>query len=122
MRYDERGNFAPLNDRQRVRLGSLVAAVAVVFCLAVGVIGWQVGWWFKEQNVNRQVNIDNNNNGTQTAWRDEAQNAIADYALIDPANTAARGSLRNKACDLIGRLNDDFISPDLANFYTLECS
>jgi hypothetical protein len=97
-----------------------IGALLLVVVIAVG--GWQAGWWLQEKNVNRQVQIDNRNKGVQTAWRDEARNAITDYELVDPSNTAARGALRNKACSLIVRLVPSYKDGDLVQFETKECN
>lgn len=94
---------------------------ALVLITAISVGGWQAGWWLKEKNVNRQVQIDNRNKGVQVAWRDEARNAITDYELIDPANMASRGALRTKACSLIVRLVPSYKDADLIQFEIKEC-
>jgi hypothetical protein len=93
----------------------------LVAMTVVGVAGWQFDWWLKEKEVNRQVQIDNRNKGTQVAWRDEARSAASDYELVDPSNTAARGALRNKACSLIVRLAPSYKDDDLAQFESKEC-
>lgn len=98
------------------------AAIGVIAALAIiGVAGWQFGWWLQEKNVNRQVQIDNRNKGVQTAWMDEARNAIEDYNLIDPSNTAARGAVRIKACTLIERLVGPYRQDDLVKFQEEHC-
>lgn len=93
----------------------------VVSLAVIGVAGWQFNWWLAGKNVDKQVHIDNRNKGTQTAWLDEARNAISDYQLVDPANTAARGALRIKACTLIQRLAGPYRQDDLLTFQTKEC-
>lgn len=98
------------------------ASIGLLLTMAVvGVAGWQFNWWLKEKEVNRQVQIDNRNKGTQVAWRDESRNAVSDYELVDPSNTAARGALRNKACSLIVRLAPSYKDADLVQFETKEC-
>lgn len=95
--------------------GTLVVVAIVVLA------GWQIGWWFKGENLERQVNLDNRNLGTQTAWADEALDSVAEYYTVDESNTAARGALRRQACELIGRLDDDYLTPDLSEFYVINC-
>lgn len=121
MKYDKEGNFVSMSDRQVVSSARRWAAGIVLAIIATSLISWQVGWWFKEKNTDRQVRIDNRNLGTQTAWRDEAVKTIADFELVDPANTAARGALKNKACDLIPRLRPDYTTPNLTAFAAKEC-
>lgn len=104
------------------RVGVFFIGLGLVVSLAViGVAGWQFGWWLEGKNVDKRVQIQNHNKGVQTAWMDEARNAATDYDLIDPANTAARGALRTKACDLIVRLTGPYLQSDLASFQAREC-
>ncbi len=121
MQYDEQGNFKSMSDRQVVSATKKWIAGGIIAMLLVSLVGWQVGWWFKAENTKRQVNIDNLNKGTQTAWHDEVVKTIADYDLVDPANTAARGALRIKACELIPRLSDPYRGETIDTFYNQEC-
>lgn len=121
MQYDEQGNFRSMSDRQVVSATKKWIVGGIVAMLLVSLVGWQVGWWFKAENTKRQVNIDNLNKGTQTAWHDEVVKTIADFNLVDQTNTAARGALRNKACELIPRLSDPYRGETIDAFYTQEC-
>lgn len=96
-----------------------LASAAVLVALAIG--GYQLGWWLKAENVDRQVRIDNISKGTQTAWHDQAISGIRDYSLVDPENTAARGALRNQTCDLIARLTNTFRDDIIVTFENKEC-
>lgn len=101
---------------------SVLATVTFLLLTAILAIGaWQLGWFVEEKNVDRRVGIDNRNKGTQTAWRDEALNAVSDYETVDPSNTAVRGALRNKACNLIARLTPPYRDEILVRFETREC-
>lgn len=102
----------------------MAAAVVAWLALLVGlsVAAWKLGWFVEARNVDRQVNIDNSNKGTQTAWHDEAVNAIADYRSTDPANTAVRGALRTKACGLIARLRPPYRDDIVVAFSERECA
>jgi hypothetical protein len=99
---------------------ALAVAAGVVVAALVVVGGYLGGWWLKADTTDRQVGIDNRNTGTQTAWRDEAHDKVDDYLLLDPDSPAAQ-SLRNSACDLIGRLTDPYVDDDLADFQATEC-
>lgn len=101
--------------------GVFVALGLVLSLAVIGVAGWQFDWWLQGKNVDKQVHIDNRNKGVQTAWMDEARNAVSDYALVDPSNTAGRGALRNKACTLIERLAGPYRQDDLLSFQSKEC-
>ena len=121
MRYEEDGSLASYSDRQVVRAIRNWVIVAVLVISAVSLIGWQVGWWFNAENVDRQVRVDNTNTGTQTAWHDEVLSSISDYELLDPADTARRGAVRRQACELIPRLTDEYYTPEIQAFDEREC-
>lgn len=95
---------------------------ALVLVAIIGVAGWQFNWWLEGKNVDKRVQIQNHNKGVQVAWMDEARNAVSDYNLIDPSNSAARGALRIKACDLIVRLTGPYQESDLMAFQSKECN
>lgn len=121
MRYNEDGSFASYTDRQMVRSIRIWIVVGIVAAIAVALIGWQVGWWFKAENVERQVRVDNTNTGTQTAWRDEVLSSISDFELLDPADTARRGAVRRQACAIIPRLGGPYYTPEIQVFDESEC-
>lgn len=110
------------NEKGQSTAGSILLGLFAVIVIAVLAIGtWQLGWFVAEKDTDRQVQIDNRNKGTQTAWHDEVVKTIADYQLVDPANTAARGALRNKACDLIPRLTETYRDSNIVAFESQEC-
>ena len=120
--WDKEGNVrSDLTDRQWWHKGITWFVVIIVLVIGLSLAGWQVGWWFKAENTERQVEIDNSQKGTQTAWRDEVNKTIADFELIDPDNTAARGALVNKACDIIPRLDDPYRDEDIEAFEIEHC-
>ena len=121
MPYDSSGDLYYKNDRQAIHRLILWIVVVMLGIGAISVVGWRVGWWFKKANVEKQVEIDNSNKGTQQGWHDAAVKAVSDYTLINSANTAARGQLRKQACELIGKLQGTWASQDLKGFYSLQC-
>lgn len=102
--------------------GFFIALGLVASLVVIGVAGWQFDWWLQGKNVDKKVQIQNHNKGTQTAWMDEARNSITDYDLVDPSNMAARGALRIKACGLIQRLTGPYLGDDLLAFQSKECN
>jgi hypothetical protein len=95
-------------------IGGLMLAAAIV----IG--GYQLGWWLKAENTDRQVNIDNRNTGTQTAWHDEATSLINQASLL-PDNAPQRARLEQQACELIDRLTDPYVDDNLAAYQAQEC-
>jgi hypothetical protein len=98
----------------------LTGLAVVVLIVAVVVGGYLGGWWLKKDTTDRRVGIQNRNTGVQTAWRHEAHDKVDDYLLVDP-DTPAAASLRRSACDLIGRLTDNYLDDQLAEFQATEC-
>lgn len=101
--------------------GFLVTVLVVVALAGISLGGWQLGWWFKTQDTNRQVKLDNRNTGAQTAWRDEVERGIRDYALLSDANPAQKNAVRNQTCDLIGRLVSVYKSDNIVQFESEHC-
>jgi hypothetical protein len=105
--------------------GTKFALCVLGLLLAVGVFfgGRELDWWLRTDNRNRQVELDNRDLGTQTAWRDEAQDSVREFHAYppEPEFDAARGVARNQACDLIGRLADSYVTDDLVAFNEEEC-
>lgn len=100
----------------------IVVGVAIAGAFAVIVFGgWLLGWWFKAENLERRVDLINSNTGTQTAWRDEALDSVAEFFGTPEDNGAARNAIKRQACDLIGRLDDDYLDATLAEFFVSEC-
>lgn len=96
-------------------LGSIVAFVLV--CVLV-VVGWQVGWWFKNQNVNRQALIFQNSYGTQSALIGELNQEIQQFdgIQVQVASPQTPGSEKsalvsqeqgiiNQACPQVGQIS-----------------
>lgn len=98
-----------------------IILVSLLLLAGIAIGGRELSWWLKADNVDRQVDIVNNNTGVQTAWRDEAVDAIGRFYTVPQENLAGRAAMRNQACDKIGRLNDDYLTPDLIQFQNTEC-
>lgn len=122
MKYNPDGSFAPMTDKEVVHKVWMWSVIALLLIGLTSLIGWRVGWWFKEQNTNRQVNIDNINKGTQTAWHDQAMQGISDFNLLPATDTARRNALAAQVCDLIPRLTDHYRNPTIDQFEALECN
>jgi hypothetical protein len=105
---------------QSVRFG-LATVVVVALLIVIGVAGWQFGWWLEAKNVDRQVQIDNTQKGTQQAWQDQVLADIRDASLIEP-NDPRRGALVDDACNLIPRLTPTYLTSPIEVFASQECA
>ena len=110
------------NQAGETVLGTVAIAIVLILVVVGGAVGvWKLGWFVKAKDTDRQVQIDNSNKGTQTAWRDQVVRDIKDFNLLDPSNTAQRGIIRDEACDLISRLKDPYKTPNIIRFEQEEC-
>lgn len=75
------------------RKGLLYAVGAIVgLALVAGIViaGWQVGWWFKTQNTNRNAHLYQHQYGRQQSLLDDIHNKLDTVTTItvqiaDPA-------------------------------------
>jgi len=47
MKYDDRGNFVSLTDKEAVGQVKKWAVIGVLLLTVLSVGGWQAGWWLK---------------------------------------------------------------------------
>jgi len=97
----------------------LAAVLALVIVGAIMLGGWHAGWWLKAKNVDRQVQLDNRQRGTQTAWHDEAIDLFNQADLIDGTPQAA--ALRQQACQLSARLTGPYEDDIIFEMEELHC-
>jgi hypothetical protein len=55
----------------------VLGCVAVLVVAAIVLVGWQVGWWFSNQNVNRQAQQTQNGYSNQTTLHQQVTQNIA---------------------------------------------
>jgi hypothetical protein len=67
--------------RVSAAIGAVVGAILLVGGIVVG--GYQLGWWLKANNTNRQQHIDRKNYGSQLAYQTKLESTITDVASID---------------------------------------
>jgi FtsZ-interacting cell division protein ZipA len=101
-------------------VAAILGSIAILVVLAVG--AWRLGWFVKEKNTEKQVQVDNHQKGTQTAWYDEAVDAIRQLEIVDPANAGAKAALSHKACDMIARLDESYRDDYLVDFEKGHCA
>jgi hypothetical protein len=93
----------------------------LAFIVLVGVIsfvGWDVGWWFSNQNVNRQALQFQHSYGTQSAYIEEVNQEINEFnalqtQIVDPSTAPAeknalvaqQQAIVNQACGQVGEIS-----------------
>lgn len=83
--WDDRSfsSYSKFTDHPgRYIVGGLVAAVLLIGVLTFG--GWEIGWWFKGQNVNRESHILRNSYANQQTLRDQITAQIGNVLSIGP--------------------------------------
>ena len=124
-------------DKEGKRVKDYVkGAFAVVAGLAVlgGVIlgGWQAGWWFTNQNVNREAHVIRNSYSNQQTLRDQITKGIGDVTDMDrqitqasgdnkTALTAQRRAIANQVCSEAEQVTGDELPSDQQDWVGTNC-
>ena len=104
----------------------------VVAAIVVG--GWQAGWWFTSQNVNREAHVFQQGYANQSAMRDEINRKLADVnqytvQIRNPAYKAEKVSIEQSrsyaamlVCGDAAQLNPGTqLPPDETQFIATNC-
>jgi len=110
-------------------VGASVLALVVTCALAFG--GWEAGWWFTNQNVNRQSHVLRNSYANQQTLRDQiTQNigtvlAITSQIAEDPGAGAAlkaqRAAVVAIVCGDAAQVVGDPLNSEQAGFIAANC-
>lgn len=95
----------------------------ILFVVVITVGGYQLGWWLKEDAVNRNTQINNNSVARQTALQDEVIDLYSDIADLDviivEANPeektvllAQKNALTDRFCEAYGKINGNVTLPN----------
>jgi hypothetical protein len=75
---------------------TVLGCLAVLVIAAIVLVGWQVGWWFSNQNVNRQAHQTQNGYSNQTTLHQQVTQNIATVTSlttqIDQAGSAQQAA------------------------------
>lgn len=96
---------------------SIVTGLIVFAAVVLG--GWQAGWWFRTQDVNREAVVNRESYGFQQSRMDELGNLITDLNKItvqiteipDPTQNAALRAQRLAEADQACRVARDITFP-----------
>jgi hypothetical protein len=118
-----------MTTREKITIGCIVAAIAVA--LAIG--GYQLGWWLREENVNRTAEIRRDSFERQETLRDQIIAQADDLARVDvqlanPTITGdqaaalggQRAAMSRQLCSLAADLVGD-ITPTVNRIIQGEC-
>lgn len=108
--------------------GTIAAAIgAVVAVVVLSVAAWQLDWFVKEKNTDRQTQVTNNSIGRQQALQSAVLRQIATVRDIDtqeqtPAVIAQRKAIVTDICENAGMLTGSLTLPASAvEFTSQEC-
>jgi len=112
--------------------GYILFTVALLAAIVLG--GWQAGWWFKAQNVQRQAHINRTSYEAQKTYRDKIvsdQTVIAtiDNQIVDSTTTpeqkvalrAQRQAVVNEVCQVATNLTASDLSTVIVTFVNSNC-
>jgi len=110
----------------------VLLGLGLLVALVLG--GWQAGWWFRTQNVNREAQTYQNGYANQSAMRDEISRKLADVnqytvQISNPAYAAEKQSIvQSRAyaamlvCGDAAQLNPGTVLPaDEQQFISINC-
>lgn len=110
-----------------------VSAIVLGLMLTGGVIfgGWEAGWWFKQQNVNRQSHLIRNSYGNQQTLRDQITVKLGDVTDLDgqiagnPSDVAQlkaqRRAIAGIVCNDAEQVSGDPLPQDQATWVGQNC-
>jgi hypothetical protein len=111
---------------------ALAGLLAVVLLAAVVLGGWQVGWWFKSQNINREAKITRHSFGYQQTYREQVTRGIGDVLAISSQIASApdsqvvslkaqRAAILAQTCSQAAQIVGDY-TPDQEAFISTNCT
>lgn len=103
----------------------VAAAALLALIVLAGVIlgGWQAGWWFTQQNVNRRAHVYRSSFEAQQTLRDEITKKIANYQevhILSPGSAWEHGIL-NIICADADKVTTDPLPLDQQQFVQDNC-
>ncbi len=111
------------NNRDRGNAATVVLAVilAIVLIIGISIGGYMLGWWIKEDTVNRTAQINQDSYGRQVALVDQINDDIREASDPDIPK-AQRQAIVNQICESAGFLTGKVqVSAPAANFIATEC-
>jgi hypothetical protein len=111
-----------------------VAGTIAGLALAGGVIlgGWEAGWWFTNQNANRESHVIRNSYSNQQTLRDQITKGLGDVTDMDRQITQAKGdnavaltaqrrAIANQVCQEAEQVTGDALPDDQASWVQDNC-
>ena len=108
----------------------VIAGLAVVGVVVLG--GWKVGWWFTNQNANREGHVIRNSYSNQQTLRDQITAGIGNVTDMDRQIAAAKGdnattltaqrrAIANQVCGEAEQITGDPLASDQADWVSANC-
>lgn len=108
----------------------VIAGLAVLGGVILG--GWQAGWWFTNQNANREGHVIRNSYSNQQTLRDQITKGIGDVTDMDrqitqakgdnaTALTAQRRAIANQVCGEAEQITGDPLGADQSDWVSQNC-
>jgi predicted negative regulator of RcsB-dependent stress response len=109
---------------------AVVAGLAVLGAVILG--GWQAGWWFTNQNANREAHVIRNSYSNQQTLRDQITKGLGDVMDMDHQIAQATGdnkttliaqrrAIANLACQEAEQVTGDDLPTDQQSWVADNC-
>ena len=124
--------YARITDRPGFHIAAGITGLVIVIALIV-LGGWQIGWWFTNQNVNHESHVLRNSYANQQTLRDQITQNIGTVLSVstqiaetnDVGVTASlkaqRVAVVNIVCGDAAQLAGDSLAADQAQFISANC-
>ena len=112
----------------------IIGIVSIVLIALVVLAGWQIGWWFNNQNTNRSNELIHNGYAFQTSLKGDITQNIANVYQINAQVAGASGNevdalkaqrlaVLNIVCSDAIQVNNSIpLDPSQAQFIAANCS
>lgn len=98
---------------------SVIGGLVVIVALTIG--GWQLGWWLKDETVNRNAQILQDSYGRQNAL---VEQTLDDIREVEAGNLPPQQviAITAQICDSAAKLTGTIqLPPSAASFVAREC-
>lgn len=102
-------------------MGKLIGAGLLAVVVLAGLIlgGWQAGWWFTQQNVNRRAHVYRQSYEAQQTLRDEITQHLSDWQGIKVQSQSL--AVADMICGEAAKVTGDPLPADQAAWVAANC-
>ena len=98
-----------------------LALAALVLAAAIGVAGWQFGWWLKAKNVQKRGQILDQSYNHQVGLRQQVLDSINDLTIHADMPNGQKVRITATTCDAIDQMLNQYKTPTITGFEAGNC-